>query len=165
MVYAAWLREPLNLVAICRTEHLNLTNFTVKNFTFAPELKQVLAISFVLLLFLQPLSKIWIYVSFKINQDYIAKNLCINRDKPAMHCNGKCQLIKKLNEADKDEQKQFPQTLNEKSDVLYCNNLADSLLPQPLYNSHKKQSICFNKFLYKFSFNSDIFLPPKFILI
>jgi hypothetical protein len=45
----------------------------------------------------------WIYVSFKINQDYIAKNLCENRAKPKMQCNGKCQLMKKLKQADKED--------------------------------------------------------------
>lgn len=33
---------------------------------------------------------------FNMNQDYIASNLCENRDKPQTRCNGRCQLSKQL---------------------------------------------------------------------
>lgn len=45
-----------------------------------------------------------ITVSFHINQNYIAKNLCENRDNPMMHCNGKCQLKKKIEQESKKDQ-------------------------------------------------------------
>jgi hypothetical protein len=51
---------------------------------------------FIIFLFTQSFSKWLIVAEFRLNQDYIAKNLCINRNKPKMHCNGKCQLMKKL---------------------------------------------------------------------
>ena len=51
---------------------------------------------FIIFLFTQTFSKWLIVAEFRLNQDYIAKSLCINRNKPAMHCNGKCQLMKKL---------------------------------------------------------------------
>ena len=31
-------------------------------------------------------------INFYINRATIAKTLCENRDKPMMHCNGRCQL-------------------------------------------------------------------------
>jgi hypothetical protein len=37
---------------------------------------------FATLIFLQPVSKAAIFISFKLNQEYIAKNLCENKDKP-----------------------------------------------------------------------------------
>lgn len=41
---------------------------------------------------------------YYLNSQAYAAN-CINKDKPLMHCNGKCQLQKKLNEEDnKDKQ-------------------------------------------------------------
>jgi len=42
--------------------------------------------------------------TFLANQDYIAANLCVNKDHPEMHCNGHCQLDKKLNEDQKQNQ-------------------------------------------------------------
>ncbi len=44
----------------------------------------------------------WLEIlSFRANQNYIAKNLCINRDNPGSHCNGHCYLCKQL---DKNQQ-------------------------------------------------------------
>lgn len=41
-------------------------------------------------------SKAIILARFYANQDFISKNLCENRNKPGMHCCGKCLLKKKL---------------------------------------------------------------------
>lgn len=51
-------------------------------------------------------SNLFVYLGFEVNQNYIAKELCINRDKPEMNCNGKCYLMKKLKQAEEKEQKQ-----------------------------------------------------------
>jgi len=45
-------------------------------------------------------------VGFEINQSYIAAKLCENRDKPMMHCKGKCYLKKKLKQAEEKEKSQ-----------------------------------------------------------
>ena len=47
-------------------------------------------------------SRYLVMLDFELNQDYIAKNLCENRNKPCCHCNGKCYLKKQLNKADKE---------------------------------------------------------------
>lgn len=65
---------------------------------------------------LQTFSSFVIQADYFINKDYIAKVLCINRDKPIMHCNGKCYLAKKLKEHEKKDQ-QAPNTQKEKLDV------------------------------------------------
>lgn len=39
-----------------------------------------------------------------MNKDYIAQNLCVNKDKPWLHCNGKCFLMRKIAEAEKKQQ-------------------------------------------------------------
>ncbi|MXV15282.1 hypothetical protein [Hufsiella ginkgonis] len=49
-----------------------------------------------------------VYTEFKLNETYIAKVLCINKEKPQLHCNGKCYLAKKLKQAeekDKNEER------------------------------------------------------------
>ncbi|MFA5510977.1 MAG: hypothetical protein WC313_00890 [Candidatus Kapaibacterium sp.] len=40
------------------------------------------------------------FVMFKANQDYIAANLCIDKNKPENSCQGCCQLEAVLNESD-----------------------------------------------------------------
>lgn len=52
------------------------------------------------------LSTLFVYAGFEMNQRYIAAELCVNKDKPQLHCNGKCYLMKKLKQAEEKEQKQ-----------------------------------------------------------
>ncbi|AUD01158.1 hypothetical protein [Spirosoma pollinicola] len=40
---------------------------------------------------------------YHVNKDYIARVLCENRDKPQLHCDGKCYLAKQL-KAQQDRQ-------------------------------------------------------------
>lgn len=56
------------------------------------------------------LIKVWVipllYLDFEIRRDYIVKNLCINRNRPQMHCDGKCYLAKKIAALDEQEKRQ-----------------------------------------------------------
>ena len=54
--------------------------------------------------------------AFFLNRSFIAKNLCVNREKPMMHCNGKCYLSKKLKEQEKQDQ-QVPVSKNEQFSI------------------------------------------------
>jgi len=56
------------------------------------------------------LSGLFVYLGFEANQSYIAKELCENKDKPQLHCEGKCFLKKKLKQAQEKEQKQERQS-------------------------------------------------------
>jgi len=44
----------------------------------------------------QSFSKWIIIFEFNINRNYISRNLCENRYRPLLHCNGKCLLMKKM---------------------------------------------------------------------
>ena len=35
-------------------------------------------------------------LEYFVNYDYIVKELCVNKAKPELHCNGKCHLAKEL---------------------------------------------------------------------
>lgn len=59
---------------------------------------------------LQSLSLLYVQCEFNINQAYIAKVLCVNRDKPQLHCDGKCYLKKEMDrstEKDSANQKEI----------------------------------------------------------
>ena len=43
---------------------------------------------------------------YQINKAYITRVLCENRDKPQLHCNGKCYLAKKLKAQQEKQDKQ-----------------------------------------------------------
>ena len=62
-------------------------------------LKRFLAISLIVSLIASNFSRLFEYAGFELNRDYIAANLCVNRNKPWLHCNGKCYFMKKIRQA------------------------------------------------------------------
>jgi hypothetical protein len=45
-------------------------------------------------------SRFFIYAGFQLNKNYIAATLCENRNKPQLHCNGRCYFMKKVKQAE-----------------------------------------------------------------
>lgn len=92
------------------TEHSFFTPYTEQRLgikpTFVILLKRVTAILLMLCLSCQCLVKLGIVAWFGINREYIARNLCENKDKPELNCCGKCYLKKELKKADAEEKKQ-----------------------------------------------------------
>lgn len=72
-----------------------------------------------------------VMLDFLINQAYISKNLCENRDKPQMHCNGKCHLAKKLKEEERKEQENPERKIENKAE-LFCEPITANTLPQTI---------------------------------
>jgi hypothetical protein len=66
-------------------------------------MKRAFAILVLFAILLQVFSSVTIMINYVVNKDYISKNLCENRDKPMMHCNGKCHLMKQLQKESKKE--------------------------------------------------------------
>jgi len=66
-----------------------------------------------------PLMNQWSAVAYyRVNRDFIAKNLCVNRDKPMLNCNGQCYLAKKLKAAEEKEQKSNSERLEKMPEVV-----------------------------------------------
>ncbi len=66
---------------------------------------RTLAIYSILFAFIFQLgNRIYVMVNFKINQDYIAENLCEKKDEPESCCEGSCHLTKELNKVEETEQ-------------------------------------------------------------
>ena len=59
-------------------------------------IKHIASAYLLLLLLLKLMALPIVCLEFRINQEYIAANLCENKDKPAMHCHGKCHLAKHI---------------------------------------------------------------------
>jgi hypothetical protein len=64
-------------------------------------MKFVLVPLFMLLMLAQTFSKWFVVIDYQLNRDFVAKALCINKARPRMHCNGQCQVMKKLAEEEK----------------------------------------------------------------
>lgn len=68
-------------------------------------------------MFIQTFSTFVIQAEFYLNRSYIAENLCVNKDKPMMHCNGNCYLSKKLKAQQKQDQ-EAPVSKSQTFDVM-----------------------------------------------
>lgn len=83
-------------------------------------------IALILLIAIQlPLMSQWASVAYyQVNRNYIAKNLCVNRDKPKLNCNGQCYLAKKLKAAEDKEQKTNSERLEKMPEIqLACESV------------------------------------------
>lgn len=54
------------------------------------------------LLLMQTFSKWALILQYEINKDYITRQLCENKLKPQLQCNGNCLLMKKMKAEQKD---------------------------------------------------------------
>lgn len=78
---------------LCIFKYINIPNLLLKTiFTY-----------FLLFLFsIQSFEVLIITLNFKLNRDFY-EEICENRDKPEMHCNGKCHLKKQIQESRQKE--------------------------------------------------------------
>ena len=104
--------------------------------------KQLIALLFLLAFTAQMFSKAVIVCTFYANQDYIAKNLCENRNKPKCCCHGKCQLRKRLNK-DTNEDKQSNERKSSKESEVLSSKSFFLNIPVPIF---KEQTITYTSF-------------------
>lgn len=116
-----------------------------------------------LLVLIGTFSDAFIYITFKINQDYIAQELCINLDKPEVMCQGKCFLddqLAKVNTTPANQDHQTP-TKFEKKDIplFYKTNKAENLTTysssKPTWKSYQVAIYYYEKHLL------GVFHPPQ----
>ncbi len=122
--------------------------------------RQIASILLIFLFLLPGLSRIWIYVDFKIHQDFIAEVLCINRDKPETMCSGTCYLNKKLKDAEEKEEKQLPQVLKEKAQLAFFVPMS-STMNQAVTASERKHSFYPKNQITGTDYLHKPFRPPK----
>ena len=92
-------------------------------------MKFILVPILMLLMLIQTFSKWAIVAEYKLNKNYIAKNLCINKAKPKLHCNGKCQMMKKLAEEEKQNSSDNTTKIKTTETVFY-NEISNPVLPE-----------------------------------
>ena len=73
-------------------------------------LNRIVVILLIVSLTASNFSRFFIYAGFELNRKYIAENLCVNKDKPWLHCNGKCYFMRKIKEAQEKEKSDDAQT-------------------------------------------------------
>lgn len=71
-------------------------------------MKRLLVPILMLLVLLQSFGSWIVLAEYRLNRDYIARYLCENRKRPKLHCNGRCQLMKRWAAEDKAAQESGP---------------------------------------------------------
>ena len=121
-------------------------------------LKKLVAIVALLGIMLQTFSQVVVLADYYVHKDYIAKNLCENRDKPMMHCDGKCCLKKKLAKQGKE---QAPSPTNNKSEQVVTLFFTDSRYEIPPVTILSEACHFFNRNdLRTCAFHGSVFHPP-----
>jgi hypothetical protein len=124
---------------------------------------KITAFVLVFILFAHNINTLAIVGDFVINQDFIAKTLCIQKD-DQQGCNGKCQLMKELKENAPESNTTIPvQETKRFSLDAFC-----------LYKINSSESLNFVSKEYKIGFNSysqnllqtyfDIDTPPPIFI-
>ena len=101
-----------------------------------------------MLMLTQTFSKWLVVLEYSLNRDFIAQKLCVNRVKPKLHCNGKCQMTKKLAE----EEKQNSSNTG--------NNTSKIKIQEVVYSDETQQVTVPLVSLSSFSYNEE---PPVFM--
>jgi len=120
-------------------------------------MSKVISILLIMALGFQCLSKLGLIAYYNINIEYIITELCENKDKPELKCNGKCYLKKKLgkaNEAEKQtagilKQSEFPVFISTSYNPEILRHIEVTILPGYIKN------------LYSLSLSKAIFHPPS----
>lgn len=120
-------------------------------------IRRLIALTLLLALLSSILAKLFVYAEFRSNQAYIASTLCENRDRPALNCEGKCYLMKKLKAAEDKEKKQENQTQKKASVDLFF--LTDTPAPVLVITLPAQQKPSTQKFSLP-EFNREIPHPP-----
>lgn len=103
-------------------------------------------------------SRVIVYFNYWLNQEFIAENLCENREQPQLECNGKCHLKKELDKDDERKQKDNKQQVEV---ILFISSGVSHEIEQSA--SHFVEQQCHCAFVVQqkpTGYNSCIFHPP-----
>ncbi|MBJ2124455.1 MULTISPECIES: hypothetical protein [Flavobacterium] len=85
-------------------------------------MKKVFSITMTILFLLVSFQQALIVVHFKLNQNAIEKEFCVNKAKPELQCHGKCHLKKELQETEKNSDLEL-RSISKKIDIALNTNI------------------------------------------
>lgn len=106
------------------------------------------------------------FLEYIVNYDYIVKELCENKEKPVLKCNGKCHLMKELAktaENDKNTSSDKKQNVKQEIEVLFYQDFKPlSCSNSYVFTNNKINSVYQN--LYALTAIQSTFHPPTFLV-
>ncbi len=124
--------------------------------------KKLFAIIVFTAVLMQTFSTVMIVAAFYANRDYIAANLCENRDKPKMQCKGKCSLNKQLAK-EAEHQAPVPQNVHKEELLLYYEGSTFTISYGQQPTGRVQQFFAYNE-LNTIDLPGAIFHPPDYMI-
>jgi hypothetical protein len=122
---------------------------------------QKISATLLLSVFLLPFTaKVGVWVDFKLNQDFIATVLCINKDEPVPMCNGNCYLSDQLQKVDDEPGEELPRGLVHKLDLTLYPGISSALEPNDAI-AVESANFAMRPFFYVSPHLGGIFRPPE----
>ena len=124
-------------------------------------LKRLTAICLLTALISSNFSRFFAYSAFEVNQKFIAENLCVNKSRPWLHCNGHCYFMKKIRQAEENEKKEAAKDNLNRLEVSFFQEPFQFTFPVPVILESGARS--YPKYTYHYSshYLDAIFRPPK----
>jgi hypothetical protein len=107
---------------------------------------------------IQTFCSLFFVADYYINTATYAAN-CINKDKPKMQCNGKCQLQKKINTADTNDKQSPERKIDTQNEVLSSKTFFTSV--EILFKPFNKEKYIIINTGVPIDRSSGFFHPPK----
>jgi hypothetical protein len=120
-------------------------------------IRRVYTILLMTIVLVQIAGKWIILADYALNKEFIARTLCINKAKPALHCNGKCHLRKQLEKEETGGAQE--QNKNYSFQEVFCDN-ETSYRIQPITPLAVTVPVT-NTVLYTSSYAVSVFHPPS----
>lgn len=126
--------------------------------------KKILSITLLIALAIKLLMAPSIFLDYQLRKDFIVKNYCVNKNRPEMHCDGKCYLAKQLKKAQEKEEKEATNNFLTKffgvEGFTKTENFRNFFGQQPYFAQSIKNYFYLDKAIS--TDHTSIFHPPKF---
>jgi hypothetical protein len=122
--------------------------------------RQITAILLIVSFAAQTFNQALIVLDYYTNNASYSKN-CINKARPVMHCNGKCQMMKKLKAEEKKEQ-QVPDKKYSNKNELVCSGSFFITLAV-IHPPGRLKILLYNSNSFPSGLSDEIFHPPGII--
>lgn len=120
---------------------------------------QLIVLFFLASFLAQTFSRFFIIADYYANTAKYAA-LCENKAILNMHCNGKCQMMKRLKQEQKDEQENQERAVDNKNEVVFFSPFSFSLA-QPVIDLNPAEKSTLQSYGPSLILCVDIFHPPR----
>jgi hypothetical protein len=105
-----------------------------------------------------------IFLDFELRKDFIIKNYCVNKYRPALNCDGKCYLAKQIKNTQQEDERQATNRFVFEFfglEILFNNSSYKNIFSTLIQKSLSTENNFYNYSNYFHTRYGSIFHPPK----